>query len=378
MFEELVKKATGGFDTLIEELTKTATEKLKGKVSELFAFKKLEGLKENIGRIGKVKTILNPDSIVDLNEIFFEKAISFDNEEIINLASFFESKHILIEGGPGQGKSLYLRWLCLNEGKSATNIPIFIEFRNLKFQKTFKEEIIEAINDFGISLDNDLFNFLAKSGKVLFILDGFDEVPNNFRLSTARELEAIAKSYPELRIVISSRPDSGMGASVYFSKYIIKNLSKRCQLEFVDHLYRNNDHAQSIKNILSQSSFISEVTITPLLLTLFTITYNARQCKPDSLSEFYSLIFPTMLYRHDRLKLGFERERKSGLTDYQMQRLFEALSFVSLKENKTRFSSSDFQKFLEYSVKLERLNENLEDKLIEDITRITCSNSDPI
>ena len=163
-----------------------------------------------------------------------------------------------------------------------------------------------------------------------------------------------------------------MGSSVYYEKHIINPLSHECQLDFVNHIYNGGDQSRAINNILSTNNFLTEVTNTPLLLTLFTITYNARQFKPDSLAEFYSLIFPTMLYRHDRLKIGYERERKAGLTDYQMQRLFEALSFVSLKDNRTRFSSPDFRSYLENSAKLERIDENLEDKLIDDITSITA------
>lgn len=79
-----------------------------------------------------------------------------------------------------------------------------------------------------------------------------------------------------------------------------------------------------------------------------------------------------MLYRHDRMKIGFERERKAGLTDYQMQRLFDSLSFLSLNDNNTRFSTYLFQKYLENSAKLERLPENIEDLLIDDITTITA------
>lgn len=372
MIDELVKKATGGLDGLVNELVRAATDKIKSKVTEAFAIHKLESLKENITRVGAVKTILNPDLISDLDSIYFEKAISFNRGEKVDSTSYFSSKQVLIEGGPGQGKSLYLRWLCLNEGKGSRHIPIFIEFRNLKFKKNLKSELFEAIRDFGVDLDDELFDFLANSDKVLFILDGFDEIPNAARLSVAKELETIARTYPNLRIVVSSRPDSGMGASVYFKKYIIQSLSHECQLEFVNHLYQGGSQAQSINNILTQSSFLTEVTNTPLLLTIFTITYNARQFKPDSLSEFYSLIFPTMLYRHDRLKIGFERERKAGLTDYQMQRIFEALSFVSLKDNKVRFSSPKFRQYLDQSTKLEKIAENLEDRLIEDITGITA------
>lgn len=372
MLEEAIKKASGGIDGLTDDLVKAASEKVKQKISEIFSLKKLDALKENISRVGRVKTILDPDSIIELDKIFFEHAISFVGGNRAKNVSFFSSKHTLIEGGPGQGKSMYLRWLCLNEGKGSSHIPIFIEFRNLRYQSSLKEELFEAIRDFGIDLNNDVFDYLAKSKKIVFILDGFDEIPNSDRLRVARELETIARTYPDLRIVVSSRPDSGMGSSVYFEKYIINTLSKKCQQDFIRHLYSNGDQATAIIDILSNNRFLTEVTDTPLLLTLFTITYNARQFKPDSLAEFYSLIFPTMLYRHDRLKVGYERERSAGLTDYQMQRLFETLSFVSLKNNATRFSSSSFRSYLEKSAKLERINDNLEDKLIRDITCITA------
>lgn len=371
MIEKILKKATGGLDGVVDELLKSATGKIKEKISEAFAINKLQCFKDNVERIGQVKTILNPDSIVNLRDIFFDKAVLFDGKHI-EIFSQFGAKQVLVEGGPGQGKSLYLRRLCIKEGSSNSFIPIFIEFRNLKYKKKLKEELMEAIDDLGVKLDNSLFDFLANSQKIILILDGFDEVPNKERYKVARELEIIVRSYPDLRMVISSRPDSGMGASFYFQKRKISAMSLSLQKEFVENLYKFDKQAESINNILETSDFLSEVTTTPLLLTLFTITYNARQFKPDSLSEFYSLIFPTMLYRHDRMKIGFQRERRSELTDYQMQRLFNVFSFLSLEDNNTRFSVLQFQKYLESSAKLESLPDNIEDLLIEDIISITA------
>ena len=371
MIEDIIKKATGGLDGIVDELLKSAKGKVKEKISEAFAIGKLASFKANVDRIGQVKTILNPDSIVDLNEIFFDEAVIFEGAKIESFSQF-GTKHVLVEGGPGQGKSLYLRKLCIEEGSGSSFIPIFIEFRNLSYKKKLKEELMDAIEDLGVKLDNSLFDFLAKSEKVVLFLDGFDEVPNNERARVARELETIVRTYQDLRIVVSSRPDSGMGSSFYFSKRKVSPMVLGTQKRFVNHLYKSDKQSESINTILSSSEFISEVTTTPLLLTLFTITYNARQFKPDSLSEFYSLIFPTMLYRHDRMKIGFERERKAGLTDYQMQRVFNSLSFLSLHDNNTRFPSYLFQKYLHSSAKLDGLPENLEDRLIDDITSITA------
>lgn len=371
MIEDMIKKATGGLDGIVDDLLKSAKGKVQEKISEAFAIGKLKSFKDNVERIGQVKTILNPDSIVNLNNIFFDEAVLFDGDKIESFSQF-GTKQILVEGGPGQGKSLYLRKLCIKEGAGSNFIPIFIEFRNLGYKKKLKEELMEAIEDLGVKLDNSLFDFLAKSEKIVLFLDGFDEVPNNERTRIARELETIVRTYPDLRIVVSSRPDSGMGSSFYFSKRKISPMSLDTQKRFVNHLYKSDKESESINTILSNSDFISEVTTTALLLTLFTITYNARQFKPDSLSEFYSLIFPTMLYRHDRMKMGFERERKAGLTDYQMQRLFNSLSFLSLNDNNTRFPSYLFQDYLHNSAKLDGLPENLEDRLIDDITSITA------
>lgn len=371
MLEKIVNKATGGLDGLVDELIKSVSGKLKEKISNAFAIEKLKAFKRNFERIGNVKTILNPDSIVQLNDIFFDKAASFDGF-YIDTFSQLRNKHVLIEGGPGQGKSLFLRKVCINEAKNSSYIPIFVEFRNLKFESTLREELIFAINELGVSLDSSIFEHLALSGKIILFLDGFDEIPNDKRSKIARELENIARAFPDLRIVVTSRPDSGMGSSVYFYKLKIDPMSLPIQIEFIEHIYKSKQQSESINSILNSSTFLSDVTTSPLLLTLFSITYNARQFKPDSLSEFYSLIFPTMLYRHDRMKVGFERYRSSGLTDYQMQRLFDSLSFLSLNDNHTRFSANKFRKYLEDASKIERLSENLEDALISDISDITA------
>ncbi|PSV04324.1 histidine kinase [Photobacterium leiognathi subsp. mandapamensis] len=369
--EDLLKKATGGLEGIALDIINAASGVLKDKLAEAFAIEKLKVFRENIQRIGFVKTILNPDSIKKLNDIYFDKTVAYDGYHFESFSQFRRS-HILIEGGPGQGKSLFLRKLCLNEAKGSSLIPIFIEFRNLKFEQSLRIELIDAINELGVRLSPSMFDFVAKSNKVVLFLDGFDEIPNNSRRKAARELENIGRTYPDLKILISSRPDAGMGGSYYFSKIKIDPMPIAIQKEFIEHLYKCPHQCKSINDILDSSTFLSEVTVSPLLLTLFAITYNSRQFKPDSLSEFYSLIFPTMLYRHDRMKVGFERERKSNLTDFQMQKVFDLLSFLSLQDNNTRFSTYEFSSYLEKVIKIERLNENLENLLIADISDITA------
>ncbi len=160
MIEDIIKKAIGGLDGVVDDLLKSAKGKVQEKMSEAFAIGKLKSFKDNVERIGQIKTILNPDSIVNLNNIFFDEAVLFDGEKIESFSQF-GTKHILVEGGPGQGKSLYLRKLCIKEGAGSNFIPIFIEFRNLGYKKKLKVELMEAIQDLGVKLDNSLFHFLT-------------------------------------------------------------------------------------------------------------------------------------------------------------------------------------------------------------------------
>ena len=47
MIEDIVKKATGGLDGIVDDLIKSAKGKIQEKVSEAFAIHKLEFFKDN-------------------------------------------------------------------------------------------------------------------------------------------------------------------------------------------------------------------------------------------------------------------------------------------------------------------------------------------
>ncbi len=61
--EDLLKKASGGLEGVALDIVNAASGALKDKLAEAFAIERLKVFRENIQRIGFVKTILNPDSI---------------------------------------------------------------------------------------------------------------------------------------------------------------------------------------------------------------------------------------------------------------------------------------------------------------------------
>nr|WP_277816498.1 NACHT domain-containing protein [Mariprofundus sp. KV] len=281
----------------------------------------------------------------------------------------FGCNQVLIEGGPGQGKTLFMRKLCLSEIKAKRYIPVFFELRDMDCKSTLKKSLIGLLNEYGLPVTNEIFDFLVTTDKMLFLLDGFDELPPTSRPKVAKELEKLVHKFPNLRIIMSSRPDAGMGGSIYFRSFKLAPLNPKRQDEFVDHIMKGD--GSDIIKALSASKYIRDVTTSPLLLALFTVTYKARQFRPDDLAQFYSIIFPTMLYRHDRRKLGYERQRRSMLGDFQFEKVFEVICFLSLKKNMTRFNTKDFKLFASKALHSEDIDQDRVDALIEDINLIT-------
>ncbi|MCC4862709.1 NACHT domain-containing protein [Vibrio splendidus] len=179
MLEQMLGAAvTGGLSTLASKIIKSSGGAISKKLEQTLSERNLKTFRGRSERVGYVKTILNPDSIEPLDRIFFENATLCDGDKIETFTQF-SRKHVLVEGGPGQGKSLLLRRACINESESSSYIPIFIEFRNLAYSKSLKIEIIEAINELGVPIETSVFDYIAKKGNVILFLDGFDEIPND-------------------------------------------------------------------------------------------------------------------------------------------------------------------------------------------------------
>ena len=77
--EDLLKKATGGLEGVVLDIVNASSGILKKKLTEAFAIERLKIFRENIERIGFVKTILNPDSIKKLDDIYFDKTVAYDS-----------------------------------------------------------------------------------------------------------------------------------------------------------------------------------------------------------------------------------------------------------------------------------------------------------
>lgn len=317
-------------------------------------------LAKNIEQIGAVKTLWSPEAEVPLlnfyhppNMIGLEKGSRRSVETVREISD----GNIVIQGIVGQGKSILLRYLAIKEATNpqSSRIPIFLELRMLQPTLTLIPAIWKVLAGFDIDVDEPTFSYIASSGKFVLLLDAFDELDESLTKTTLNDLAYLAQKYPELQIVVSSRPGNEIQKMGGFRIVRISPLIRTDYGPFLKKLGLPTIKISDIQEAIRQSpSKLTDLITTPLMLTLVVIVYESEKEIPPTLPEFFERLFQVVFTRHDRLKAGFSRRRYSGLSERRLQVLFEAFCFMTLQNSFGRSLSSEqfstaFSQALEYS-----------------------------
>jgi hypothetical protein len=140
-----------------------------------------------------------------------------------------------------------------------------------------------------VSKSNELFDFFARNGKTSILLDGYDEIdPDQVQQITA-SIEDLAARYPESRILVTSRPQSGIENSSYFDVIPIAKLEK-------------HDFEPFFEKILGKDKILAKRLCTAINNSNFAIgalvsTPSSRLCSPSctGLIRKFRLISPSFM-----------------------------------------------------------------------------------
>ncbi len=362
------------FKILVEDVYKFVTKQTDRKIRQWNTERKIDSLYRKIAQIRKVKTIWQVDKPVDLVAFYCEPHVIVKKKRtsIEKLTDLKITGNILIEGTAGQGKSIFLRQLCAVELAQGKCIPLFVELRRINKSLNLKDRVFAAFEALGLTVDDNLFNALSASGKILLLLDGFDEVPEDVKSTVLTELEDLSCAREQLRIVVTSRPQESIQASSHFSIIQLDNLKDKEYTNVISRLAHGQVWAENlISHIETRASHIKDLLKTPLMVTLLVLQYKSFQNLPTNLSEFYDALFQTLLQRHDGTKPGFTRHRNCKLDDIQYRSVFEALCILAKKSSQQTFTSKQLYDLTNAALKESDLKSNAAD-YIDDIVRITC------
>ena len=202
---------------------------------------------------------------------------------------------------------------------------MFIELRHLNQNGADLHTLVDqalSINKF--EQDTQYVQRAMQAGHFVFLLDGFDEVIQSKRQQISRAIQEFARRHDKNAFVISSRPDSELDGWQDFAVLRLEALT----LELADELVARLDYDDELKKKFRQDlhdelfekhkSFLSN----PLLLSIMLLTYGQSANIPDKLNVFYNQAYEALFERHDALKGGFRRERRTKLDIQILQEYF--------------------------------------------------------
>jgi NACHT domain len=362
---------------IVTDIYKGAKGKVQKDLANWSSAINIRGIAKTLSKIETVKTLWSPDKEVSLHDFYYPSKIVEDSRNRrINSIDDLPDGNVTIQGIVGQGKSIFMRFLASTaiRSKIQGSIPLFLELRTLSAKLSLKAAIFKSLEAVGVEASEESFSYLANSGRLLLLLDGFDETPEECVKDVCADLEYFQIKYPDFRIIVSSRPGNEIQKTTGFRVIELAQLEKADYSPFLDRLNVPAPKRSEIVRAISNSpSHIAGIIKTPLMLTLVLMVYETEREIPPTLPEFFERLFQVVFTRHDRLKVGFNRKHHSGLSERRLQLLFEAFCFMALQFGYGRsLSSEQFASAFDAAIEYTPNCGSEVEKFRLDITKVAC------
>jgi hypothetical protein len=205
---------------------------------------------------------------------------------------------IFVYGDPGSGKTSYLQSIalrCRDRVCLERYVPVFVDIRHYSASAhagTLRTHIDQMFEQWDLSIQD--FEQLLSAGRILFLFDGLDEVPEAKRLSIQFMLQEILSIHSECRLICSSRL-----AAVFqlrgIQKVVISPFYSRKQIPlFVRRWFAFYDLDPSVAEAMLEKLYssryveIREIARRPVLLKLLCITYEHNGDFPNRRADVFA------------------------------------------------------------------------------------------
>jgi len=212
-----------------------------------------------------------------------------------------DAQYLMVFGGPGVGKSTFLRKVGLEALKSNQGsykhrlLPVFLELKKFKESEINIQKLIER--EFKICGFPDVQKNVSKKlaeGKLLILLDGLDEVPTENRENVIGKIQDFVDQHKQNRFILSCRTAARTTNLNRFINIEVAEFDDQQIQTFIGHWFGSeaDKEAETAKNcweLLTQSEYKAAKNLahTPLLLTFLCLTYRRTLSFPTNRSSLY-------------------------------------------------------------------------------------------
>jgi len=335
----------------------------------------LEKFEKYYTRLSMIKTIWARDEAVPIDSFYYPSRLKKRRKNINTIADL-GAACVIIEGIVGQGKSILMRHLVMAELKNSElkALPLFVEFRNVSPKKSLIQLLLDTLNSLGANADNTALEHLLDTNRISLFLDGYDELAPDLIKETNFEITHLQAKYPDLIIIISSRPSTDVQNLPGFTTKALAPLRPTDHQAFLRKLRVDQVRITEIIEAINQSPReIQEAISTPLMLSIVVLVYKSANQIPPYLSEFFDVLFHVVFTQHDNRKDSFRRTHNSGLSEFELQELFEAFCFsVTQKGYGRTLTKTKFNECFSLATERKPNLKTTATKFQEDIVHVSC------
>ncbi|MDJ0533058.1 MAG: NACHT domain-containing NTPase [Xenococcaceae cyanobacterium MO_207.B15] len=297
-----------------------------GTIQSFFEFAQPLAL-DNIYTSQNVLTRLSNQRWLEISDLqnSRQRSLANPNIETIPAIEAVTNHHkLMLLGKPGSGKTTFLQHLalqCIRGNFKADCIPVFIFLRTFVVQAQECQDfsllgyLERFCHNYNLSLEQ--ITTLLQQGKVLILLDGLDEIPQEYEQEIFQQIHKFSQLYYQNSLIITCR----LAAQQYrFHGFTYVELAdfNPTQVEIFAQRWFNAtaQDAQTGKTkaekFLEQlqdknNQAIRELVTTPILLNLICSVFQERLSFPDKRARLYQEGLDILLVRWDRSR-GIERD----------------------------------------------------------------------
>lgn len=261
-----------------------------------------------------------------------------------NLDDIFENyKNITLVGSAGSGKTTLIKYLFLSTIRKKNKIPILIELRFLNdYNGDFEKLILDKILKTEVKPSSEIFNRALRSGKFLFLLDGYDEIFSTKKQELNRQIELFVDSFSSNSFLITTRPGSGIENFARFYDFKMSLLENEDVDGFITKIVNSDERRSRIIELIHdpKNKTYIEYLRNPLLLSMFILAFESHPEIPSRKSAFYRNVFDTLYSKHDGItKNSFPREKLTNFEREDFEKILQAFSYLTLIQGKYSYTS---------------------------------------
>ncbi|QZZ20761.1 NACHT domain-containing protein [Leptothermofonsia sichuanensis E412] len=310
---------------------------------------------------------INPyDSIEELEKAFRERPEpSFqlrNSKKQDGLKVANKQPYLMVLGGPGAGKSTFLRKMGLEalKGRSGgylhESIPVLIELKSFNTEKIdIAAAIAQEFRICGFPSSEQTTLKLLEQGMLLLLLDGLDEVPSRNLDTAIHQIQDFVDQYDRNRFITSCRIAAYHHNFKRFTDVAMADFSHTQIKQFIFNWFHSEidlqaNTAQRCWQLLQkpENRTARELAQTPLLLTLLCLVYDKKQQFPQNRSVLYSRALRVLMEEWAAEKRIFQEEIYQGLSTELEEVLLSEIAYQGFEANRLFFQKKEVVNQIKY------------------------------